>query len=89
MVEAIVDSATQVTIISDRVFANSKIAQRKVRSVGLDTARRQMSLQGTHSGTISTYDDQLITMYIGNDNGMPKIACERDQKMRCSTYFGS
>lgn len=46
MVEAIVDSAAQVTIISDRVFAQLKNPPAKVRSVRLDTAGRQMSMQG-------------------------------------------
>ena len=45
-VDAVLDSAAEVTIISDRVYASLKTQPDKLYDVRLDTAGRQMSMQG-------------------------------------------
>ena len=45
-VEAVVDSAAQVTIISDRIFNKLKNPPKKIHTVSLQTAGRQMYMHG-------------------------------------------
>jgi len=45
-VEAVVDSAAQVTIISDRIFNKLKNPPKKIHTLSLQTAGRQMYMQG-------------------------------------------
>ena len=45
-VEAVVDSAAQVTIISDRIFNKLKNPPKNIHTVSLQTAGRQMYMQG-------------------------------------------
>ncbi len=46
MVDAVVDTAAEVTIISDRVYAALKQPPKRLRDVQLDTAGRQLSMRG-------------------------------------------
>ena len=52
MVDAVLDSAAEVTIIFDRVYASLKIQPDKLYDVRLDTAGRQMSVQGFVPGPV-------------------------------------
>ena len=49
---AIVDSAAQVTIISDKLCRTLKRPQKKLRDVTLSTAGRQLSMQGFVAGPV-------------------------------------
>ena len=49
---AVVDSATDVTIISDRVFSQLRNPPPKLRDVKLDTAGRKMTMRGFVAGPI-------------------------------------
>ena len=51
-VRAIVDSAAQVTIISDKQYLTLKRPPKKLRDVTLSTAGRQLSMQGVVAGPV-------------------------------------
>ena len=72
-VEAVLDSAAEVTIISDRVYASLKAPPEKLYDVRLDTAGRQMSMRGFVAGPVklkigrSYYDGPLYVAPIEQD----------------------
>ena len=51
-VRAIVDSAAQVTIISEKMYRKLKRPPKKLRDVTLSTAGRQLSMQGFVAGPV-------------------------------------
>ena len=58
LVEAVVDSAAEVTIISDKVYQSLRIPPKKLYDVLLDTAGQQLSVKGFVAG--------LVKLKIGN-----------------------
>ena len=52
LVEAVIDSAAEVTIISDKVYQSLRIPPKKLYDVRLDTAGRQLSMKGFVAGPV-------------------------------------
>ena len=73
VVEAVLDSATEVTIISDNVYDSLKQPPKKLYDVRLDTAGRQLSMHGFVAGPVklkivrSTYDGPVYVAPIEQD----------------------
>ena len=52
LVEAVIDSAAEVTIISDKFYQSLRIPPKKLYDVRLDTAGRQLSMKGFVAGPV-------------------------------------
>ncbi|MCG8044188.1 MAG: aspartyl protease family protein, partial [Candidatus Thiodiazotropha endolucinida] len=72
-IEAVVDSAAEVTIISDKIYESMTVPPGKLYDVRLDTAGRQMSIDGFVAGPIkmkiggSHYDGPICVAPIEQD----------------------